>query len=532
MYPKFIPLGMAVALCALTGCQKKNTTPASGAASDAPKPQTVELVKADERSRHFLAVSRQLELGGTLYGYADVDGDVLKMVNALNGSLGQLAATQPALAPYLKQDYAALATKLGFTDIKAVGFSSVPDGSGFFRNRVFLYVPGKRQGVLAGLGGASAPFAHLNLAPANTDIYSETEVDLPAVYQTVQDVVAIVGGEPSRSALETGLKKAGDSIALSVFGLINGLKGRMAMVMRFDGDRVFRTPVASIQAFSILLCVDGVGQVVEPSLAKAKNLVRSDVGTAHQYQLAQPLPVEGIKPVVVIDGSTLYVATTSEFLEECRNQKSGLADTPVFRESLARVGTEGNGLGYLSPHLFTRFAQVETLNPGLPPAIVQNLHQALASLPKPSRPLVTVRTNLPDGILVRSYWDRSLKSNLALATVINPITLGLISAMAIPAFQKVRGASQEKAVMNNLTQLSAAADLYYLQSGRTSALYSDLVGPGKTIKEMVPVAGEDYRLVRLQQGRPLQIRMPSNGQLLQYPPAPVPPPMPTGIRKN
>lgn len=521
MNPKTTLLGLAaLSLFALTGCQKTSTAPAADAAGPAPKPQTIELVKADERSRHFLAVSQQLELGGTLYGYADVDGDVLKMVNALNGTLTQLAAAQPAIAPYVKQDYAALATKLGFTDVKAAGFSSVPDGTGFFRNRVFLYVPGKRQGLLAGLGGPSAPFAHLNLAPANTDFYSETEIDLPAVYQTVQDVVAIVGGEPSRSALETGLKKAGDSIALSVFGLINGLKGRMATVMRFDGDRVLRTPVASIPAFSILLCVDGVGQVVEPSLAKASNLVRTDVGTAHQYQLAQPLPVEGIKPVLVVDGSTLYVATTSEFLEECRNQKSGLAEAPAFRESLARVGAEGNGLSYFSPHLFTRMAQLETLNPGLPPAIVQNLHQALASLPKPSRPLVTVRTNLPNGILVRSYSDRSLKSNLALAAMLNPITVGLMSAMAIPAFQKVRTASQEKAVMNNLRQLGAAADRYYLQTGRTSALYSDLVGPGKVIPAMVPVAGEDYHLVRFQQGRPLQIRLPSNGLLLQYPPAP------------
>ena len=35
------------------------------------------VVAEPERSRHFEAVNRQLELGGTLYGYADIDGDVL-----------------------------------------------------------------------------------------------------------------------------------------------------------------------------------------------------------------------------------------------------------------------------------------------------------------------------------------------------------------------------------------------------------------------------------------------------------------------
>jgi hypothetical protein len=527
MSPKFLFPGVIAAIViGLTGCQKKNAASATAAGTEAAKPQAVELVKANERSRHFLAVSQQLELGGTLYGYADVDGDALKLINAVSGSLNQLAAAQPTIAPYAKQDYAALATKLGLTDIKAVGLSSVPDGTGFFRNRVFFYIPEKRQGLLAGLGGPSAPFAHVNLAPADTDIYNEAEVDLPAVYRTVQDVVAIVGGEPSRNALETGLKKAGDSIALSVFGLINGMKGRMAMVMRCDGDRVFRGPGMAVPAFSLLLCFDGVGQIVEPALAQAKNLVRTEAGTVHRYQLAQPVPIDGISPVLVIDGSTLYLATTNEFLEECRSQKSGLADTPAFRESLARVGTEGNGLGYLSTHLFTRVAQLETLNPGLPPPVASNLHQFLAALPKPARPLVTVRTNLPDGILVRSYWDRSLKSNIAMISVLNPITIGLLSAMAVPAFQKVRTASQEKAVLNNLAQLNVAAERYYAETGRTSALYSDLVGPGRAIKALVPVAGEDYRLVRLQKGRPLQIRMPSNGQLLEYPPAP------PGIRRN
>lgn len=523
MTPKSIPLGLIAMLLALTGCQKKTESAAAteGTAVAAPKPQAIELVKADERSRHFLAVSKQLELGGTLYAYADVDGDVLKMVSLLNGSLGQVAAAQPELAPYLKQDYAALVTKLGLTDVKAVGLSSVPDGSGFFRNRTFFYIPGKRQGLLAGLGGDSAPFAHLHLAPANADFYSETEVDLPAVYRTVQEVTGIVGGETSKNALEAGLKKAGDSIALSIFNLVNGMKGRMAMVMRFDGDAVFHLPGVSLPAFSLLLRIDGVGEAVEPALAKAGTLARSDAGAEHWYQLSQPLPLDGIRPVLMVEGSTLYVATTREFLQECRSQASSLADTPAFRESLARVGAQGNGLSYFSPRLFARFAQVETLNPNLPAAVSKNVHQVMEALPKPTRPLVTVRTNLPDGILIRSYWDRSLKSNVAMMAVFNPITIGLMSAMAIPAFQKVRTASQEKAVLNNLAQLNAAAEQYYAQTGRTSAVFSDLVGPGKAIKTLVPVAGEDYRLMRLQKGRSLQIRMPGNGQLLEYPPAPV-----------
>ena len=42
------------------------------------------------------------------------------------------------------------------------------------------------------------------------------------------------------------------------------------------------------------------------------------------------------------------------------------------------------------------------------------------------------------------------------------VIIGLLAAMAIPAFQKVRQSSQDKAVLNNARQLSAAADQFFI----------------------------------------------------------------------
>ena len=50
------------------------------------------------------------------------------------------------------------------------------------------------------------------------------------------------------------------------------------------------------------------------------------------------------------------------------------------------------------------------------------------------------------------------------------VIIGLLAAMAIPAFQKVRTNSQDKAVLNNARQLSAGADQYYLENGVSSCL--------------------------------------------------------------
>jgi type IV pilus assembly protein PilA len=72
------------------------------------------------------------------------------------------------------------------------------------------------------------------------------------------------------------------------------------------------------------------------------------------------------------------------------------------------------------------------------------------------------------------------------------VIIGLLAAMAIPAFQKVRQASQDKTVLNNARQLSAAADQYYLENGVSTVASSNLVGSDKYVKAINTVASETY----------------------------------------
>jgi len=76
------------------------------------------------------------------------------------------------------------------------------------------------------------------------------------------------------------------------------------------------------------------------------------------------------------------------------------------------------------------------------------------------------------------------------------VIIGLLAAMAIPAFQKVRTTSQNKTIVNNLRQLNAAAQQYFLEAsnGVTSVGSADLVGSGTQyyIKSITVVRGEAY----------------------------------------
>src|SRR5688500_639882 len=78
------------------------------------------------------------------------------------------------------------------------------------------------------------------------------------------------------------------------------------------------------------------------------------------------------------------------------------------------------------------------------------------------------------------------------------VIIGLLAAMAIPAFQKVRASSQDKAVLNNARQLSGAADQYYLEYGVSTVAIADLIGVQSYVKNLQTAAQEAYPLTYTQ----------------------------------
>jgi type IV pilus assembly protein PilA len=74
------------------------------------------------------------------------------------------------------------------------------------------------------------------------------------------------------------------------------------------------------------------------------------------------------------------------------------------------------------------------------------------------------------------------------------VIISLLVTLALPAFQKIRQSSQDKAVLNNARLLSAAADQYFLEQGMTTTNLSMLLGPTNYVKSLATVAGETYPL--------------------------------------
>lgn len=75
------------------------------------------------------------------------------------------------------------------------------------------------------------------------------------------------------------------------------------------------------------------------------------------------------------------------------------------------------------------------------------------------------------------------------------VIIGLLAAMAVPAFSQVRKSSQAKTCVNNLRQIGSAKDQYFLENGGAPSIALDeLVGLGAYIKTPpVCPAGGNYK---------------------------------------
>lgn len=93
---------------------------------------------------------------------------------------------------------------------------------------------------------------------------------------------------------------------------------------------------------------------------------------------------------------------------------------------------------------------------------------------------------------MKNTSNTSTKGFTLVEIMIVVVIIGLLAAMAIPAFQKVRQSSQDKAVLNNARQLSAASDQYFLENGVSTVAQANLVGSSNYVKSLNLVANETY----------------------------------------
>ena len=452
-------------------------------------------------SAHYRAVRERVGEGGQVFVYVDIDGYFAELGHDLTTGVAAAAGDEPSLACW-KQDYAAIAAELGLAQLKAVGLSSRQLGPNRYANKIYLHVPEGRRGLLRVFGGAAHPFTTAKLAPADADLFVESESDLAAFYGTAHQLLQRFNPElaaqlPGAELVDPD-KPAG--AALAAF-----LKSQACLtaIVRLNGETAL-SPEFEFK-HDVLLSLDVCGpQLLAYLRAEHEDLkeAKTEGGrTFYTFGSTGGLP---LRPVCAVDGASFYFATSEAFLCECLDRKSGLPQSPIFNDALSATAAEGNSIVYASPRLFHALGDLLKLADGLPPhepavdALLRNATKRLASV---NGPAVSVTSNLPEGMLVQSVGSVSLREALPVLALATPDLAGNILRVALPAHvadlqARALVARHEEAIRGNLAKISAAASAYLAGNAEAEEVaFAQLLESAPELAKIAAVAGEDYAAV-------------------------------------
>ncbi|GHB90032.1 type IV pilin protein [Cerasicoccus arenae] len=514
-------------LVALSACSKPGKTTTSGSASSG---DSIPLVPVANRSPNFEPVAARLDLGGRNYMFMDFSGAMQQAGASLTAVMSNLAQMQPDNMQMMMLGmipYEAIIKTLGVSNLAAYGVSSYEDGS-LFRNKSVVYMPDGVEGIFTISGTEPMTIAGLDMAPENTDIFVEYMFNSGAIKDMIYTIAEQMNPGNGEQFAQGFLSARANDTGPSWQEILDKSNTVVNVVVRFgdpidvpvpEEDFTLKAPnvefMLSMKNMAWLV-TDGVIPVdeMEVSDEMGAKVYRDNEGTTTLQ--SSSAYTASWNPALIVQGQDIAIVSHVSFWQECLSGKTTLRESAKFQEATADFPEKGNAMFYCSDDAFNAYVDVrDDIYENVPEAAatraMMSFYMPLAGIPrqdKSSAAIVTVDQNM---IFSDSRWPTPGGAGGSMTSV---STVGLLAAMAIPAFQKVREQSREKAITNNLRQIAAAGQQYILEEGVVSVSYPKLAD--YFYAPIQPVNGEDYsELVISEDGGVLEVTT-DNGETISF----------------
>ncbi len=385
----------------------------------------------EEDSAHFAAVKEHLDLGGPVFGYVDIDGDVEKLAETINGFLAvgrnpQVGELPPQIA---NLDMEQVAEELGLSGIDAIGVSSKKK-NGLYRNTFYVHAEGGRAGLLKLLGDEAAEFATKKLAPADTDLLIEQDIDLKTGFSLVEMLVRRFGGADGAAEFAR-MANQPTPMGASMKDMFDKLDTKVMLVARVHSDKPLEIPGAPIKfpGVDALVAIDNVGDLFKRALESFKVNVpleeqRKYFEKTEAYeQIDIPVPPDAqsyFTPVVRHDAKSgrVFLATSQSYIEECLTGNSTLWEDESFKKTIAGLPEEGNGITYVSEQLMGEYMRLYTEamkmaeSKGMPQGFAELIAKLISGAMGDGKATASVTVALPKGLLMTQNASASFKDSM------------------------------------------------------------------------------------------------------------------------
>lgn len=450
----------------------------------------------------YRVIAGNLDAGGDLYGIINIRGDIQRATGFLQELLDLARKINPqAMAQVPPIDLQVLENHFALHQLQGVGVSSLPLPDDRFRMKWFYRFDEPPSGIWNLYPPTAEPVGILPMTPPEVSQVAEGNFHLDALRVVIRGVFQEVMGEGGAQLVDLQLAKQVPETDVTFAQIIQALSTRISFHATYK-PLPTETPVEQappLEFADFLGKLRGAGSLLirlRPFLEKQKDISVVESVSSLVYGLT----VNGREAVVaIVDKSSgdLFLASSVAYWERCQSLSVTLADSPEFQKLQMGLPAEVMVFNYISPG-YGRYIEttLDQLLMNMPAdelatedraTIQQMVKRMVGHFLKPACSATVAQEG---GWLTISHLGISGK-DYALA-VGAAIPAGLVAAMAIPAYGKARETSQEKTIENNLRLFLSAGQQYMLDEGVAQATYTDLVGPGKYLEELNPVAGEDY----------------------------------------
>jgi len=461
----------------------------------------------------FKDVEKHIDTDGQLLAFLDFEGDGKEIADQLN-AIYQDALENFPMTPPIPVDFNQVFDTLGFGSLRSVAASSKELENGLHVNRSVALMNGEPAGlfgIYSDEGLQPKGFTAAQLAPVDANFAACGPINLKPISDTYLTMMTQIMGPKGEGIVKGQLAMPVPGTELTIEEIISNLSSYWDVAYKIDMSDPENPDIkfwAIIEdAAKTLEKLKPIGQMMPVVFTETEDGLVADFSalmTDTPFGLFIKTQPNGH---LIIYTDPTWTATT---------EGARLADSPEFQALTKNLPEKALWYSYSGGFDLISVLQEEMAADPMTAAyagVIEKVYNlTFGDFYKPS---AYASYYEGDALLTVQYASFSYKQAVMMVpTSIGVMYGGITAAMAVPAFQKVRETSQEKTVMNNLRMIASAADQYFLEEGKTEVKIEDLIGEGKYIRSLEPVAGESYEGMIIKVGEPIRVTL-GNGEVIE-----------------
>ena len=340
------------------------------------------------------------------------------------------------------------------------------------------------------------PLKGIHYVPANAVYAANTTASLDEAWKIVNEAVSTFYAPQQAAAFNQKISMFEMLLGTNITAITGTLDNEILISIQLSEEKEIAIPQGmsslSIPEPNLLIGLQTkeplLGKIILEKIKLAQMpVVESTHGvyTLHTLNLPIPLPVPVQPTLVATDDYLLIGSSLAVVIKALESQanKDGLVATPLYRKLLAGAPEKTSAIEFVSPRFMQTYIAVmkQAVSPTQDPQASEMMDMMLSNYANMYSGGYSLKT--PPGLYSKSYADYGGAKPIEMVA---SAYVGMLSAIAIPSFQKARSNSQDKACENNRRILEAAKEQWAVENAKADGETASETDVGAYIKGGLP----------------------------------------------